>query len=132
MDFVRVTRVLSALFIAMGALAIATPANVADMFGFDIQQASGLGFGEIGALYGGNFIGLGLVGLYASRERVEEGPMLTASVGVVWLCIAAGRMLVMVTRPQAAWTWFGVFSFVVEAAVGAVFLLGARSGSRVS
>ena len=130
MDFVRATRVLSVVFIAMGALAIAAPANVADMFGFDIQQASGLGFGEIGALYGGNFIGLGLIGLYASREGADEGPILTAAVGVVCLCIAAGRMLVMATRPQLAWTWFGVLSFVIEAGVGGVFLLGARSGSR--
>jgi hypothetical protein len=132
MDFLRATRVLSALSVAIGALAIVTPATVADLFGFDIQQASGLGFGEIGAVYGGNFIGLGLVGLYATREQVDEGPMLTAAIGVVWLCIAAGRMLVMATRPQVAWTWFGLLSFVVEAGVGAVFLLGARSGSRLS
>jgi hypothetical protein len=131
MDFLRATRVLSALFIATGLLAIAAPSTVADIFGFDIQQASGLGYGEIGALYGGNFIGLGIVGLWAVREKMEEGPLLIAAIGVVWLCIAGGRMLVMLTRPQVAWTWFGVLSFVIEAAVGGVFLLGARSGSRV-
>jgi len=131
MDFVRATRVLSGVFIAMGALAIVLPAMVADIFGFDIQQASGLGYGEIGALYGGNFIGLGLVGLYASREKVDEGPLLIAAIGVVWLCIAGGRMLVMLTRPQIAWTWFGVVSFVIELAVGGVFLLGARSEARL-
>ena len=130
MDFMRATRVLAGLFIAMGLLAIAMPSAVADVLGFDIQQASGLGFGEIGAVYGGNFIGLGLVTLYATRENVDEGPLLIAAVGVVWLCIAGGRMAVMLTRAQAAWTWFGVLSFAVEAAIGAVLLLGARSGSR--
>ena len=130
MDFLRATRILSTIFIAMGLAAIAMPAAVADLFGFDIQQASGLGFGEIGALYGGVFIGLGLIGLYGSREQLDEGPMLIASVGVIWLCIAAGRMLVMLTRPQVAWTWFGLVSFGVEATVGAVFLLGARAGSK--
>jgi hypothetical protein len=37
----------------------------------------------------------------------------------------------MLTRPQVAWTWFGVFSFIVEAAVGGIFLIGARSSSRL-
>jgi len=131
MDFLRATRVLSAVFIVMGLLAIAAPLTVADIFGFDFERASGLAYGEIGALYGGNFIGLGIVGLWATREKIEEGALLIGAIGVVWLCIAGGRMLVMLTRPQLAWTWFGVASFVIEAAVGAVFLLGARSSSRL-
>lgn len=131
MDWIRATRVLSALSIAAGLLAIAAPQMVADLFGFEIQQSSGLGFGEIGALYGGNFIGLGLVGLYAARDSVDEGPLLIAAIGVVWLCIAGGRMAVMLTRPQQAWSWLGVLSFVFEAAVGGAFLLGARSRSRL-
>jgi hypothetical protein len=131
MDFLRATRVLSALFVVMGLLAIASPATLAPFVGFDFLQANRVGYGEVGALYGGNFIGLGLIGLWATRENVDEGPLLVAAVGVVWLCIAGGRMLVMATRPQLAWTWLGVIFFVIEAAIGGVFLLGARSGSRL-
>ena len=131
MNLVRIAKILSGVFVAMGAAAIVAPATVADMFGFDIQRASGLGFGEIGALYGGNFIGLGLVGLWATRESRDEGPLLVAAIGIVWLCIAGGRLLVMVTRPGDASSWFGWFSFLLEAAVGAVFLLAARSSGRL-
>jgi hypothetical protein len=131
MDLQRVVRILSGVFVAMGLVAIAAPVSVADFFGLTFQQGTQIGYGEVGALYGGNFIGLGLVGLYATRERFDEGPLLVAAVGVVWLCIAGGRLLVMLTHMSEAASAFGWFSMLLEAAVGVVFVLAARSRTRI-
>jgi hypothetical protein len=131
MDLQRIVRVLSAVFIVMGLGAIIAPVNVADLFGLTLQQGAPIGYGEIGALYGGNFIGLGLVGLYATRERFDEGPLLVAAIGVVWLCIAGGRLAVMLTRMSDASSLFGWLSVLVEAVVGILFVLAARSRTRI-
>ena len=69
MDLQRLTRILSGVFVAMGLAAIAMPVAVADFFGLMFQQGTKIGFGEVGALYGGNFVGLGLVGLVMSGRR---------------------------------------------------------------
>jgi len=131
MDLIRITRILSALSIAMGAVAIVAPVMVADMFGLSFQPGTNIGFGEVGALYGGNFIGLGLIGLYATRSNFEEGGLLIAAIGIVWLCIAGGRLLVMLTRMSDAGGAFGWLSFLIEAAWGAAFVLAARSRTRL-
>jgi len=131
MDLIRITRILSALSIAMGAVAIVAPITVADMFGLSFQPGTSIGFGEVGALYGGNFIGLGLIGLYATRSTFEEGGLLIAAIGIVWLCIAGGRLLVMLTRMPEAGGAFGWLSVVIEAAWGAAFVLAARSRTRL-
>jgi hypothetical protein len=130
-DLLRIARILSALSIAMGAFAIVAPVSVADMFGLSFQQGTNIGFGEVGALYGGNFIGLGLIGLYATRESFEEGGLLIAAIGIVWLCIAGGRLLVMLTRMSEASSLMGWLSLVFEAGWGAAFVLAARSRTRL-
>jgi hypothetical protein len=131
MDLQRAVRILSAAFVLMGLAAIAAPVSVADLFGLTFQQGTEIGYGEIGALYGGNFVGLGLIGLYATRSQFDEGPLLVAAIGVVWLCIAAGRLVVMFTHMAVAASAFGWLSVLFEAAVGAVFVLAARSRSRI-
>ena len=130
MNLVHVSRVVSGITIALGLVAIVAPATIADFFGFDMQPATKLGLGEIGALYGGNFIGLGLVGLYAARENFDEGPILIAALGMVWLCIAGGRLVVMLTRAAEASSLLGWFSFLLEAAVGILYVLHSRTASR--
>jgi hypothetical protein len=131
MDLQRVVRILSAAFVLMGLAAIAAPVSVADLFGLTFQPGTHIAFGEIGALYGGNFVGLGLVGLYAARERIDEGPLLIAAIGVIWLCIAGGRLIVMLTHMAEAASAFGWLSVLFEAAVGAIFVLAARSRTRI-
>jgi len=131
MDLVRITRILSAVSIAMGIAAIVAPTMIADFFGLSFQPGTYIGYGEVGALYGGNFIGLGLVGLWATRQRIEEGGLLIAAIGIVWLCIAGGRLVVMLTRMSDAGGALGWLSFLVEAAWGAVFVLAARTRTRL-
>jgi hypothetical protein len=131
MNLQHIVRVLSAVFIVTGLIAIAMPVTVADFFGLTFQEGTQIGFGEIGALYGGNFVGLGLIGLYASREHFDEGPLLIAAIGIVWLCIAGGRLAVMLTHMAEADSIFGWLSVLFEAAVGTVFVLAARSRTRI-
>ena len=130
MNALRVSPVVVLAAAALGLVAVVAPAMIADFFGFDLQPATKLGLGEVGALYGGNFIGLGLVGLYAARENFDEGPMLIAALGMIWLCIAGGRMLVMLTRAAEASSMLGWLSFLLEAAVGLVYVLHSRTASR--
>ena len=131
MDLLRITRILRGLSIAMGLVAIVAPSMIADFFGLSFQPGTKIGFGEVGALYGGNFIGLGLVGLYATRSSFEEGGLLVAAIGIVWLCIAGGRLLVMLTRMSEAGGALGWLSFLFEAAWGATFVIAARSRTRL-
>jgi hypothetical protein len=131
MDSVRIARILSAASVLMGLVAIATPVTVADVFGLTFEPGSKIGYGEVGALYGGNFIGLGLIGLYATRDTFAEAPLLIGAVGVVWLCIAAGRLAVMLTRVADASSAMGWASLAFEAAWGAVFLIAARARTRI-
>ena len=131
MDLVRITRILSAVSIAMGVVAIVAPNMIADFFGLSFQPGTYIGYGEVGALYGGNFIGLGLIGLYATRANFDEGGLLIAAIGIVWLCIAGGRLLVMLTRMSEATGALGWLSFLIEVAWGATFVLAARSRTRL-
>ena len=131
MKLQHIVRVLSGVFVVMGLIAIAAPVTIADFFGLTFQQGTQIGFGEVGALYGGNFVGLGLIGLYASREQFDEGPLLIAAIGIVWLCMAGGRLAVMLVHTAEADSIFGWLSVLFEAAVGAVFVLAARSRTRI-
>ena len=127
MGLYHAARGISAVSIAIGIMAILFPNSVADFFGLVIEPGQAVGWGEIGALYGGNFIGLGLVGVYATRRGLAEGPLLLAAIGVVWVSIAGGRLLVMLIRASQASSPFGWASFVVEVAVGLCFLAAART-----
>lgn len=123
----HLVRVVSALSIAAGLLAVIAPGSVADFFGLEIVQEQALGWGEIGALYGGCFVALGGLGLYGARTSYADGPILLTAIGVIWLGIASGRIAVMLTRGAEASSVFGWLSFVVEIAIGVVFVLAARS-----
>lgn len=126
MNLNRVVRVISLVSIIAGIGAVVAPASVADFFGLSLEPGQKLGWGEIGALYGGNFFGLGLVGLYAMRPGLPEGPILLGALGVVWVSIGTGRLLVLLTRAAEAASPFGWLSFALEVAVGACFLVAAR------
>lgn len=126
MDLTRIARIVSALSVLSGLLAIALPAQVADFAGFMLEPGSGLGYGEVGALYGGAFIALGALGIWGTRSGATEGRTLLAAVGAVWAGFAGGRLLVILVTskaPAGATNW--VF-LVIEAAVAALFFVAGR------
>ena len=93
-------RILSLLSLGGGLLAISMPALVADTVGLAFEVgATGTGYAEIGALYGGNFVALGLVGLWAARAAAVSGPQIVVAIGVVWLGIAGGRLATPTRSP---------------------------------
>jgi hypothetical protein len=116
-------RALSVLSLLMGLAAIAAPIQIADFVGLTVEIGQSSGYGEIGALYGGNFIALGAIGLYAARRGVASGPALLAAIGTIWAAIAGGRLAVMLLRSVGGVT--GWVFLVSEIAVAAVFLLAA-------
>ena len=132
MDMVRITRVISLLTVASGVAAIAMPKALADFVGLAFETGSASGYGEIGAVYGGNFIALGAIGLYAARATVAAGSALLTAVGVVWLSIASGRLAVILLTAVGpvgvmSWVWLAM-----ETAAGLCFVVAARGGGAAS
>ncbi len=130
MDLNRIARVVSILSAVSGLLAIAVPGQVADFVGFVIEPGSGLGYGEIGAVYGGSFVALGVLGVWATRPGVSSGSVLLTAIGAVWAGFAGGRLLVMLLTAKAAAGVMGWTFLVLEALVAVLFVVAGQTASR--
>ena len=116
---IRAISILTALF---GLVALAVPQMVGDLVGLTVEVGNSNGYGEIGALYGGVSIALGLLGLWATLPGYPGGRQLLGAIGLTWSCVAVCRLLVMtVIKPESAGL-IGWASFVLEAALGVVFV----------
>ena len=126
-------RILSLLSFGGGLLAISMPAFVADTVGLAFEAgATGTGYAEIGALYGGNFVALGLIGLWAARAAAVSGPQIVVAIGVVWLGIAGGRLATTLlvaaeTQGPVGWGSLGVELFFGASLLVCGRILSSRS-----
>ncbi len=130
MDLTRIVRVVSILSAVSGLLAIAMPGQVADFVGFIIEPGNGLGYGEIGAVYGGSFVALGVIGVWATRPALASGPALLTAIGAVWAGFAGGRLLVMLLTAKAPAGVIGWTFLILEALVAALFVVAGQATSR--
>ncbi len=130
MDLNRIARIVSVLSAVSGLLAIAMPGQVADFVGFIIEPGSGLGYGEIGAVYGGSFVALGVIGFIATRPGAAAGATLLTAIGAIWAGFAGGRLLVMVTTAKAPSGVTGWTFLVLEVLVAALFVIAGQTASR--
>ena len=119
---VRAIRAISIVTILFGVVAVVAPQMVGDLVGLTIEVGNSNGYGEIGALYGGVSIALGLLGLWAMLPGYPGGQQLLGAIGLTWACLAVCRLLVMtVVKPQSA-GFIGWGSFILEAGLAAVFI----------
>ena len=127
MRLVQVARTLALLLIVFGVGALVAPGSVADFAGLQIEPSSGNGFLEIGAAFGGVTIALGAIALYATFTASSSAAVLLGAVGVVFLSGAAGRLVVGSMTAPAAPSFAGWLLVLLDAAIGAVFLLSSRA-----
>ena len=100
MEATRLLRIVSAVLVGFGLFALAMPEAMADLANLTVMPGQGDGWGEIGALYGG-MVAMGGVALYAMRESFADRATVMGVLAVLWLGVAAGRLLVMlVTAPE--------------------------------
>jgi len=117
MNAAGVARVVSLLTIAFGVFALARPEQMAHLA--NLQALNGDGWSDIGALYGGMPIAIGVVGLRAARKSSTDGPVVLLGLGVLWFGVAAGRIAAVWTTPLGP----GVVSyanFAIEVSAGAL------------
>ncbi|MBC8291852.1 MAG: DUF4345 family protein [Proteobacteria bacterium] len=101
MEATRVLRIVSTVLVGFGLFALAMPEAMADLANLTVMPGQGDGWGEIGALYGGMLVAMGGVALYAMRESFADRATVMGVLAVLWLGVAAGRLLVMlVTAPE--------------------------------
>ncbi|MFP6625544.1 MAG: DUF4345 family protein [Deltaproteobacteria bacterium] len=129
MNTARVVRILSLLSLASGVAAIIQPQACADFVGLAFEVGNPSGYGEVGALYGGNFVALGLIGLYAARASVAAGPALLVAIGVVWLGIGGGRLLTILFTSPAPPGVMGWGFLAMELTLGVTFIICRRTSA---
>ena len=111
--------IVGVLFLAMGCVALATPAIVPKQFGMTFEGGGDNGRAEIRAVYGGFGLAMAAVLSYAlTNDAVRDGIVLT--VGAALAGMAGGRVLsaILGDRTRFYPNWF---YFTVEA-VGAAAL----------
>ncbi len=119
-------RIVSLLSTAFGVFAMVSPQETAKFA--ELAIGSGSGWSEIGALYGGASIAVGLIGFNAVRSKFHEGPVVLLNLSVFWFCLALGRIVVAFTAPLGPGANAMVFGVVELLLGGVTFWAGWRLG----
>lgn len=118
---VRAIRAISIITGLFGVVAVLAPKMVGDLVGLTVEVGNSNGYGEIGAMYGGASIALGILGLWATLPGRSGGRVLLGAVGLMWGSIALCRLIVMTLIEPDAGGLIGWASFLLEAGLAAVF-----------
>jgi uncharacterized protein DUF4345 len=114
--------VVAALFLGMGAYALATPAAIPAIFGVEVRSADGRS--EVRAVYGG--FGLAVAALLivaaAGAGTAREG--ILVAVGFAVAGMAAGRVVSRAVEPSSGFYPIGFF-FLAEVVMAALLLAAA-------
>ncbi|MEE8311258.1 MAG: hypothetical protein V3R77_03310 [Candidatus Binatia bacterium] len=118
---VRAIRAISITTGLFGVAAVLAPKMTGDIVGLTVEVGNSNGYGEIGAMYGGVSIALGILGVWATLPGRTGGRSLLGAVGLLWGCIALCRLIVMTLIEPASAGLIGWASFLLEAGLAAVF-----------
>lgn len=124
---IQVGRVLSALLLLWGLVALLLPRQVADLVGLAVEAGSGNGFAEIGALHGGLSLALGVIGLIAAGRGDDSGSQLFSVLGAIFFALALGRLFVIVVTTPVGVGLTAWLLFVGEIAFAAIYFLAGQA-----
>jgi Na+/glutamate symporter len=115
--------VVAAFFAAMGAYALAVPAQVPAIFGVHVDSADGRN--EVRAVYGGFGLAVAILLVVATAGAPAAREGILVAIGVATAGMAAGRLAGRaVERPSGfypVWFWFWTEIAIAAALLGAAW-----------
>jgi hypothetical protein len=127
MRLAHAVRVISAVLLVSGVFALLMPSAAADLAGLQIELGSANGRVEIGAVYGGIPIALGLIGMYATISVSPSAGAMLATVGWIFATVVVARLVVAFFAGIDGLGLTGWLLLGFDIVAAGVFLLGSRA-----